>query len=285
MNSLIIFLFSLKVAFCSCQFEKKRSGFRSGRSQYRIERVGRMPAAVPESSGLAFRPGRGTFWTHNDSGGRPVLYEVAMNGALLDSLPLPGVANTDWEALAAQDSTVLYVGDIGNNANTRPNLTVYRVNLLKANPPQPITVRFANQTSFPATKDTRNFDSEALLFARDSLFLLSKNRSRPRRPVSLYGFPAEPGSYALSPRDSVWIKSMVTDASVSPDRRTLAVLTYGKILLFDLPDGRITLRHPTRCVRLPRGQTEAISFINNTDLVMTNEKGRIYRVQRKNASR
>jgi len=279
MNSLIFFLFSLKVAFCSCQFEKKRGGFRGARAHYRVERVGQMPPAVSENSGLAVRPGRGSFWTHNDSGGKPMLYEVAASGKLLDSLPVPQAVNTDWEALAARDSTVLFVGDIGNNRNDRPTLTVYRVEVPSRTTTGVIRVRFARQTRFPAAKDTRNFDSEALVYARDSLFLVSKNRSRPRRPAQLYGFPATAGLHAIAPLDSVWTRSMVTDAALSPDARTLALLTYGKLLLFDLPDGRVSLRHPRHCLRVPRGQTEALAFVGNTELVMTNERGAIYRIR------
>ncbi|GAB3320704.1 hypothetical protein GCM10027299_14200 [Larkinella ripae] len=281
MTSFLLFLFSLKVSLCSCQAENRRSGFRSGRSQYTVSRVGRLASVVNESSGLVYRAHRNTFWTHNDSGGRPTLYELARDGSLVDSLPLPLLKNRDWEALASQDSTVLFIGDIGNNANARPQLDIYRIEPKLPNQIQRITFQYARQRSFPAPKNTRNFDSEALFFARDSLFLVSKNRSRPRRFVNLYGLPAQAGHYALAPIDSVFLKSMVTDAALSPDGQTLAVLTYGKIFLFEQPQNRISLRHPTRCLRIPRGQTEGLTFVNNTDLVMTNEGGGLYLIRKK----
>ncbi|MFC5411395.1 SdiA-regulated domain-containing protein [Larkinella bovis] len=281
MNSFLLFLFSLKVTLCSCHAENKRSGFRSGRSQYAVSRVGRLAAVVNESSGLVYRPNRRTFWTHNDSGGRPTLYEVSGDGSLVDSLALPMLKNQDWEALTSQDTTVLFIGDIGNNANARRQLSIYRINLHHPNDFQPITFQYARQQTFPASKDTRNFDSEALFFANDSLFLVSKNRSKPRRLVSLYGFPAQTGNHTLEPVDSVFLKSMVTDATLSPDGRTLAVLTYGKIFLFEQKSSRISFQNPTHCLRIPRGQTEGLTFVNNTDLIMTNESGKMYFIKKR----
>ncbi|GAB3911451.1 hypothetical protein GCM10028803_52920 [Larkinella knui] len=281
MSSFLLFLFSLKVTLCSCHAENKRSGFRSGRTHYTVSRVGRLAAVVNESSGLSYRANRNTFWTHNDSGGRPTLYEVARDGTLVDSLPLPMLQNRDWEALTNQDTTALFIGDIGNNANARTDLRIYRIDPKQPNDFQPITFHYARQKSFPALKDTRNFDSEALFATKDSLFLISKNRSKPRRWVNLYGMPARAGSYALVPADSVFLKSMVTDAALSPDGQTLAVLTYGKIFLFELKNRQVNFQHPTRCLRIPRGQTEGLAFVNNTDLVMTNERGRMYLIRRK----
>ncbi|MFD1142480.1 hypothetical protein ACFQ4C_15245 [Larkinella insperata] len=281
MTSFLLFLFSLKVAVCSCHTENKRSGFRSGRAHYAVARVGRLAPVVNESSGLVYRAHRNTFWTHNDSGGRPTLYEVARDGSLVDSMALPYLKNRDWEALASQDSTALFIGDIGNNANAQTQLSIYRINPKVPNQFQAITFRYANQQRFPAPKDTRNFDSEALVFAKDSLYLISKNRSRPRRFVNLYGMPARAGNYAVWPLDSVFLKSMVTDAALSPDGQTLAVLTYGKIFLFEQQNGRVDFRHPTHCLRIPRGQTEGISFVNNTDMVMTNEKGNMFLIRKK----
>ncbi|WP_234736491.1 SdiA-regulated domain-containing protein [Tellurirhabdus bombi] len=281
MPSFLIFLFSLKVAFCTCHAENKQSGFRSGRSHYTVKRLGRLPKAINESSGLVYRSGSNTFWTHNDSGGRPTLYEVSPNGMLLDSLPLPFLSNIDWEAISQRDSTVLFIGDIGNNQNTRRKLTIYRVRVKQPDQPEVITFQYANQRDFPPAKDTRNFDSEALVYAHDSLFIVSKNRSQPRRPVNLYGMPSQPGDYKLLPKDSVYLKSMVTDASLSPDGKTLAVLTYGKIFLFETKDGEVSFGKPNRCLRIPRGQTEGISFVNNTDFVMSNERGKLFLVKKK----
>ena len=275
-------LIGIKVGFCSCTPEVHRLGVARVRSQYRIERVGTLPKVVNESSGLARRygpPGNlPTFWTMNDGGGRPILYGITTTGVLIDSLPLSGAQNVDWEDLAQQDSTRIFVADVGNNANMRRDLVVYSLPLPIAPIRQTATLSFSDQTAFPPKR--RNFDCEAVFFKRDSLFMLSKNRSG--HQVRLYGMPATAGNRALAPLDSVFIKAMVTGAAISPNGQTLAVLTYGKILFFDLSGpGPVWLKRPTGCLRVPRAQTEALVYINDTDLLMTNEQGRIYRILRR----
>ncbi|WP_370697535.1 hypothetical protein [Fibrella musci] len=279
--------FGVKVGFCSCAPEVRRLGVARVRSHYQIERLARLPCVVNESSGLARRTTDGrTVWTHNDGGGRPTLYGVDVaTGALLDSLTLPTLRNVDWEEITQADTARLFIADLGNNANTRRDLAIHEVNRA-GTPTATLSIHYANQLAFPpdrATKPGRNFDCEAVFYRADSLFLLSKNRSG--HQVRLYGVPARAGTYQLAPLDSVFIKSMVTGAALSPRAngqagQTLAVLTYGKILFFELGTSA-RLARPTGCLRLPRGQTEAIVFLNGTDLLISNERGWLYRLRRR----
>ncbi|GAA4456434.1 hypothetical protein GCM10023189_25680 [Nibrella saemangeumensis] len=281
MYSLLKLLFAIKVAFCSCQPEIRKSGFQRGRPLYQVTRTGRLPRVVNESSGLAYRAGHGTFWTHNDSGGKPTLYEVAADGRLVDTLSLPGLTNTDWEDLAQQDSTVLFVGDIGNNQQTRRKLTIYRVDRSRPATTDQIVYHYADQSAFPPPPSQHYFDCEAMLYSDNRLYLFSKNRPLASHYVKQYSLPARAGDYALLPTDSVYIRAMVTGADISPDGHLFALLTYGKVLLFAVEKNQVNFRRPLHCIRLPRGQTEAISFVSPTDFVITNEKGKMFLVSRK----
>jgi len=99
--------------------------------------------------------------------------------------------------------------------------------------------------------------------------------------VKLYSLPDSAGDYQVYPQDSVYSKSMVTAADISPDGRTLALLTYGKVLFFDVSKG-INFKKPTYCLKIGRGQTEAILFVNNDDFIFTNERDRdLYLVKKK----
>lgn len=297
---LINVLIGIKVGFCSCTPEIRRLGPANEharrelrlRPQYRVERLGtkpayRLPSIVNESSGLARRTAT-SVWTLNDGGGRPTLYGVSLTtpGTLIDSIALPQLRNIDWEDLAQQDSSGqgggrLFIADLGNNSNARQDLVIHEVKERAV--VNSFSITYADQKAFPPAD--RNFDCEAVFYRSDSLFLLSKNRSG--HMVRLYGLPARGSRYVLAPLDSVFIKSMVTGAALSPgidgkSGRTLAVLTYGKVLFFDLsgPSGT-RLNRFSGCLRLPRGQTEAITFLSDNELIITNEHGRIYRVVRR----
>lgn len=88
----------------------------------RVREVGRVAVpAITEASGLVLS--RGLLWTHDDSGGPATVFGLSTHGKLVRQLNLP--QNVDWEDIAARGST-LYAGDIGDNAMSRPSITVYR---------------------------------------------------------------------------------------------------------------------------------------------------------------
>jgi len=76
---------------------------------------------VNEASGLVLSGG--LLWTHDDSGGPATVFGLSTRGKLVRQISLP--QNVDWEDIAARGRT-LYVGDIGDNARTRPSVVVYR---------------------------------------------------------------------------------------------------------------------------------------------------------------
>ena len=89
--------------------------------------------AVVEASGLAIsRRSPGVLWTHNDSEGAPRLYTATLKGAPLGVYTLQGAEVRDWEDMALgpgpkPGGDYLYVGDIGDNLEQYPSITVYRV--------------------------------------------------------------------------------------------------------------------------------------------------------------
>lgn len=84
------------------------------------------PDRIHESSGVALSArNEGLFWTHNDSGGEPVLYAVRPEDGLVAELRLTGAEAEDWEDISAgpcirdASEACLYVGDIGTNIRPR----------------------------------------------------------------------------------------------------------------------------------------------------------------------
>lgn len=280
MGKLIYVWFALKIALCGCQSDKKKNGFDKTRSAYKVSKIGRLPSIADESSGLARHEENQSLWTHNDSGGKPELYEMDFSGKLLSTRKVPQATNVDWEDLAQSPDGTLFIGDMGNNSNKRQDLTIYALPP-ETNTPQAIKFRYADQLAFPPSEESRNFDCEAFFYYNDTLYLFSKNRSKTDRLVKLYNLPAQPGDYTLAPLDSIFIKTQVTSADVNPSGTTFALLTYGKILFFGIEKGTIDFSHPKECVKIGKLQEEALVFVNDTDLVMTNEQGSLFSIKRR----
>ena len=258
---------------------------------------------VPESSGLVkSRQLDDVFWTLNDSGNSPNVFALDGDAKVLRSCEVMGVENRDWEDLAIDDAGNLYVGDIGNNASRRRDLTVYVVK--EPNPRQDteqacqlevirrLPFRYPDQPQPPDGKP-RNFDSEALYWLDGSLFLLTKHRED--RSTKLYQFVETEGSrnsplvrvdlHHIGTFDlGAWASATggtVTAADVSTDGRHLAVLSYTTIFVFERldEDPNFLAHEPVVRFSPPREilkQCEAISW-DGGDLIVTNEQGDLHR--------
>jgi hypothetical protein len=88
---------------------------------------------IDEASGLAFsRIHPGTLYTHNDSGGDPVIYMIDTKGRHVGEVKLLGVENRDWEDIAIgpgseQDRDYIYVGEIGDNKAQYDQIKIFRI--------------------------------------------------------------------------------------------------------------------------------------------------------------
>ncbi len=269
MLKLYYLLFTFKTATCSCSDEYK-NGFE--RSRYSITEIGEMPPQVNENSGLEITA-KNEFWTHNDSGGEAKIYKVTGEGKLLDSLEIREATNVDWEDLTQDDKGNLYIGDFGNNRQNRKDLTIYKA---KANKTERITFRYADQTAFPANPP--KFDCEAMFWYKDSLYVFTKNYTKKNHVTQLYALPDKAGDYEISPKGSWQIKTMVTAADVSPDGKEFALLTYGKVLIFNIVNGEINFSSPKTCFKTHRKQTEALVYFDEQTLIFSNEQQKIYRL-------
>ncbi|MEY2468660.1 MAG: hypothetical protein QOF21_1358, partial [Actinomycetota bacterium] len=96
---------------------------------------------LTEISGLvASRRYPGVYWTHNDSGGKPEVFALALDGTDLGSYTFAGATAIDWEDIgigpkAGATGSYIYAADIGDNAaevplgglgTARETVTIYR---------------------------------------------------------------------------------------------------------------------------------------------------------------
>ena len=232
------------------------------------------------------------FWLLNDSGNRPRLYAVDAAGR--DAPPpdvgepgvlVEGVANVDWEELAALPGGRLLVCDTGNNDNARRDL-----NLIEVPEPDPAArsvaplarylVAFADQTEFPPTLRGRNFDCEAVYAVGRSVRLLTKHRGDALARVYELGPLAEGRVNVARPVRTVDFGGMVTAADASPDGRRLLVLTYRTLWLLERGEPGDFFDGSARVSRanFVAGQAEAVCFETpETALIAEERTGRLYR--------
>lgn len=268
-------LFALKVATCNCSPEIRKENFHRAKKQYSITNTGRMLTCINESSGLTQAWQDDYYWTINDGGGNTELYMINEKGRVFDTLFVNDSKNIDWEDLAKDNKGNIYVGDFGNNNQNRKDLTIYK---FKNGKTEKITFHYANQDRFPAKQ--KIFDCEAFFWFDGNLYLFSKDWTK-KHQTQLYVLPDKAGDYALLPEESIFLKSPITAADVSPDGKEFALLSYGKVFIFEIVDNKINFSKPKSCIKIGRNQMEALAYINDTDFVMTNEQRKVYTVKKK----
>lgn len=191
--------------------------------------VNQLPSEIEETSGLIFINGK--LWTHNDSGGEPILYSIdTTTGAVIERKVIAGVTNNDWEDIA-KDQTHLYIGNFGAVSH---NLQVLRIKIEDLENPNldtivPRIINFTYGTDgypeehFSAT--ATRFDCEAMIVKDDTIFLFSKNWID--HTTYLYALPNKANFFhTISPVDSLTLDYLVTGADYDYATNTVALCGY-----------------------------------------------------------
>jgi hypothetical protein len=205
-----------------------------------LTEIATLPKHIKESSGLEITSS-GTLWTHND-GGVPILFGLDSAGNVVKTIQL-NHPNSGWEDVTIDSKGNLYVGSFGNNKNDKKQLKIYKIGdpetiNEKVVNAEIIKYSYADQNTFPATATKKNFDMDAMAAFGDSIYLFTKNRTSPFTGYcKIYSVPQVAGEYSLSPVDSLYINtgnmmdSWVTAADISPDGKTLALLSHQYVWL------------------------------------------------------
>lgn len=270
----------LRSFFSTCPDEKDNAHFNCAKKSYKAERLGKLPKKINESSGLEQAEGNDVFWTINDGGGSPSLYKIGISGKLLDSVRIPNTSNVDWEDLAKDSGGNIYIGDFGNNLNARRNLRIYKVNK-EFSRVDTIKFTYPDQKEFPPEYENRSFDGEAFFWYHSKLYLISKNRGK--GPVKLYELPDSSGNYEAQLIQELSINGMVTAADINDNGTEVAILTYGKVYFFEVEIVNDKLQLNSKlCRKFNRsGQSEALVYLKNDDVLITNENRKVFLFHKK----
>ncbi|MDA9036506.1 hypothetical protein N9H73_05630 [Flavobacteriaceae bacterium] len=242
-----------------------------------VEKVVELPVQVYETSGLEYF--EGNFLTHNDSGGKPILYLFSETGELLENYLIPNVKNKDWEDLT-RDEDLFYISDTGNNNGSRKKLKILMVDPKKNfDLVGEIKINYKNQKNFEKRKK-HPYDVEAIAALPKSLVLFSKNRMT--FTTELYFIPKKEGSYSLKPKRSFPLNSLITGADYNERLKLFALVAYnkeGEQFIYTLPNFNSKKLEELQFIKhkipVDRAQIEAIKIINqNTFWVTSEAKGK-----------
>jgi hypothetical protein len=180
-------------------------------------------------------------WVHNDSGDSARVFAINHAGATVRQYALGGATAIDWEDIALapganDEPDALYLGDIGDNAKARTDITVYAID-----EPDPAT-----DTGTPAARSQRLLypdaphDAEAMFVdpvSRD-LFIVTKELSGRSVVFRKAGglVSSEPTLSAIATLD-LGVGQLVTGADVAADGSAVALRTYGAVFVFSRNQG------------------------------------------------
>lgn len=224
----------------------------------------------------------GVLWAINDGGNPARLYAISRRGRLLARYEVEGASSEDWEDLASfelEGRRFLLLADTGDNGGRRRGfaLHVFEEPTQLANgslrPTWTIRARWPD--------GPRDCEAVAVDAAAGQVLLVSKKRVPPelfslpladprgavveaRRIGRLAGVPQVGEELRRKDPKLAALFSQVTAADIAPDRRSLAVLTYGSVLFYrraeDESWAEATARAPEAHDIPPIPQAEALAW-------------------------
>lgn len=245
--------------------------------------VAQLPDQLNEVSGLV-QLKDSTVWAVADSGNPDNIYQVDYRGNLLKTFKVKNAKNKDWEDLTKDDRNNIYIADTGNNANDRKDLVIYKIpnpEIEKGDKIDAVKIEFSfpEQKEFPPKKWDLYYDTEAIFYAKNKLYLVTRNRAHPfDGNALLYTVPNTQGKHMAKRIGKInFCKDLetcqITSIAISPNREKIVALGKGKLFVFtdftldDFSKGALTT------IDLgTRTQLESVCFVTDKLLLLADEK-------------
>lgn len=235
-------------------------------------------ATLKETSGLI--DWNNFLYTHND-GIDTNLYKIDKStGAIIKSIPLPGIQNNDWEEIS-QDDNYIYLGDFGNNfSGNRTDLKIYKIlkSTLETSPQiEIINFSYPNQTDFTAQASNKtDFDCEAFVVTKNEILLFTKQWLSEK--TSVYSLPKTAGTTIANLITTINVAGLITGATLREDSKLITLCGYSNTvqpfiyLIYDYKDTSLATANKRKInIPLPYHQIEAIATNNGLDYYLSNE--------------
>nr|WP_288834057.1 hypothetical protein [uncultured Flavobacterium sp.] len=243
-----------------------------------------LPKQLKEVSGIVFTESSKLLWTLEDSGNANEIYAVDNQGEIQKTLTIAQTQNIDWEDITKDGQGNLYIGDFGNNGNTRKDLAIYKIakdSLQNESviPSYKISFAYPEQTEFPPKKTKLFYDVEAFVEYQNNFYLFTKNRSKGFDGTTLlYKVPNKAGFHQAEllgefKAEGDYQNAAITSATISPDGKKVVLLSHSKIWIFQNFTSDNFFSASVNKVDLHHfSQKEAICFKDNTTLLIADEK-------------
>ncbi len=233
-----------------------------------------------ETSGLILW--NDSLYTHNDNTDINLYALDTVTGGVLRTISLKGSVNKDWEDIA-QDDDYLYIGDFGNNVSgNRTDLNILKVSKasLRDSLPKIEKINFSYSDQEDLTKlksNTTNFDCEAMVVSRDSIYLFTKQWSA--KNTSVYTLPKSEGTYIARLKTTFDVKGLITGAAYLEDKKLLVLCGYSGMvqpffyLLYDFKGYDFFSGNKRKIIidNMSFHQVEGIATLSGLDYFVTNE--------------
>ena len=250
-----------------------------------VTEIGMLDSLLEGSSSLFFW--NNSYWTFNDHNDN-CLYQIdSTNATIMESLCINSINSNDIEEIS-QDSLFLYFGDIGNNNGNRRDLHILRISkesiLNHTFAVDTIAFFYEDQTDFSPQPKSTDFDCEAFVVSRDSIYLFTKQWVSTQ--TTLYSLPKTPGHYIARRGNTYNVNGLVTGATYLPEYQLTILCGYDYatenmmsalhpfiILLYDFQADKFFSGNKRRLDfdYLTRAQVEAIATHNGLDYYLTSE--------------
>jgi len=241
-----------------------------------------LDSLVKESSGLIYFNNK--IITHNDSGNKAILYEIdSLSGKILRKVFISNASNIDWEDLS-QDSSHIYIADIGNNSGDRKDLKIYIIDKTQYLSKDSLTAdtisfKYNNQTDVSSKTNKTRFDAEAISIYNDSIYVFIKDWVNYK--TRYYVLPKTKGDYIAYEKDSFDCQGLITGSCFNPTDSSFLLTAYTNslkpfiIYFTDFPKGYIfggKINKLQIVDSIGAGQVEGICLKNEKQYFLSREE-------------
>lgn len=235
---------------------------------------------VRESSGVA--PSRefpSEYFTHNDSGDSARFFRFNLKGEVTAEFALTNAKALDWEDMATaklNGKNYVFLGDIGDNAEKRESIQIYRMLEPKISGKKQIDTYETFMLKYP---DGPQNCEAFMVHPSGDFYLVTKVKQGSSR-VYVLPAPKAAKAYTLTHLGTVEVGTAVpfsqsiTAGDISPDGRNIILRTYTSAFEFAVPKNprKWWSSSPTRIEMPIQDQGEAICYaLDGKSLIITSE--------------